>query len=178
MRACAAIVAGALELLAGCGDNLKPWPKFAFEMFYGGRFDDRSFLAAWRAAAQDPAAGINYGLRVIAYSLRVGTVVTLVSGRTTTGSIFPEVIDGQAQIADERLLATSAVAEDGLATFPPLAVVPGDQWVENSGAIPVELLCGVAVVAARAFEDGERIASTWFVVDPGCSPDAGVSSHM
>lgn len=158
------IVIGFLLGEAGCATDEPSIPDLVFPT-------DGSIENAWGRARTDPAAGVVTTFPTEAVGMADGTTVLLFAGRSSNGAGYPLTTGDDVIIADPHLLATSKV-EDQRVEFPQLGVSTGT-WTSESGTVPDYLLCGVTVIAARAYATTERAASqlaaTWLVaVAPDC----------
>jgi hypothetical protein len=168
-------IAAALALV-GCQDeDGEGVPAMYFEMYLGANQDPGPFNAAWLAAREDPGVGVAYDFPLVTADMAPETEVRLLAGRSTNGVGYPSTTGDDVILADEMLLETSVVGDDGRVVFAPLAVTTGG-WTSDSGSIPASLLCGTTVIAARAFATGDDelpasrfLAAAFFVaVTPAC----------
>jgi hypothetical protein len=149
-------------VLGACVSDETAVPALSFPV--DGTIED-----AWGQARENPGALTTFPIAAV--DIADGTEVRLLAGRSSNDPGYPFTTGDDVIIAEEHLLATSVVA-GGEVTFPQLAIVEG-VWTSDSGTLPASLLCGVTVVAARAYERAgtahRMLAATWLVMStPPC----------
>lgn len=175
MRSIRRFVLAAMVMTTAACEGEPAVPAVSFQMFSAGSYDPTPFEQAWTAARADPALGVAYTFPLVTTDVEPGTEVRLVFGRSSNPPGYPLTTADDVIIADELVVATRAVSDDGAVEFAPLAVTTAGV-TSGTSTIPAELLCGTTVIAARAFARGDGavptyrfVASTFMVaVAPAC----------
>lgn len=162
LKICYLAIVGVTLLEPACGTDPSAVPAVHFAMYYGGTYDQAPFDAAWSAARSNPEQGLAYTFPLVTTDIAPGTQIRLLAGRSTNDPAGPSTTADDVIILDERWVATTTVGDDEKAELPALTVATG-AWSSESNAIPVELLCGTTVIAARAFESGADAQSFRFL---------------
>ncbi|MGE0869517.1 MAG: hypothetical protein AB7P03_13200 [Kofleriaceae bacterium] len=165
-------VVGAVAL-AGCGSEEPQIPAVFFSDYYH-QINDEPLASAHRAAQSDPSNGFAYTFPVQTIDVDPGTEVRLLFGRSTNDPGYPSTTGDDVILRDQVLIQTAIVDDDGHAEFPGLSISTDASVTSDTSVIPKGFLCGLTVVAVRAYEvDGEAsrfLASSFLTMTSECAP--------
>ncbi len=156
-------------LLAGCGSEAVDGDSdeaavLAFDMDWSS---PEPFNDAWRAARENPNAGVDFDFPIVSDGIEPGGQVRLYVGRSTTEGTALEA-GGDVILTDDLHVSTTMLDDSGRAHFGPLEVTEG-ALTSGTDTIHSRYLCGTTVIAARAFRTADNavpgsefLAATWF----------------